>query len=224
MKNVREMVNNIPDTVIEAIKLAGIEYESYIALLDECIAQMDAGLTLQKNVLAVLEAEDYGQDSLDTETLSSLLEQLGTAWSGTMDLYAQLSALQEGQVTKQEEEIKELQEQIADLKKQQEEEQPEGQQGEQPEGQQEEQEEGQQGEQQARPDRRIFLTERREKQRPASVSLKCRGLTFQARMRVQDLRLPAAQDLLADLWAVLEAKCQERFLPEYLWMTVETER
>lgn len=151
MKNVREMVNNIPDTVIEAIKLAGIEYESYIALLDECIAQMDAGLTLQKNVLAVLEAEDYGQDSLDTETLSSLLEQLGTAWSGTMDLYAQLSALQEGQVTKQEEEIKELQEQIADLKKQQEEEQPEGQQGEQPEGQQEEQEEGQQGEQQARP-------------------------------------------------------------------------
>ena len=151
MKNVREMVNNIPDTVIEAIKLAGIEYESYIALLDECIAQMDAGLTLQKNVLAVLEAEDYGQDSLDTETLSSLLEQLGTAWSGTMDLYAQLSALQEGQITKQEEEIKELQEQIADLKKQQEEEQPEGQQGEQPEGQQEEQEEGQQGEQQARP-------------------------------------------------------------------------
>ena len=151
MKNVREMVNNIPDTVIEAIKLAGIEYESYIALLDECIAQMDSGLTLQKNVLAVLEAEDYGQDSLDTETLSSLLEQLGTAWSGTMDLYAQLSALQEGQVTKQEEEIKELQEQIADLKKQQEEEQPEGQQGEQPEGQQEEQEEGQQGEQQARP-------------------------------------------------------------------------
>ena len=143
MKNVREMVNNIPDTVIEAIKLAGIEYESYIALLDECIAQMDSGLTLQKNVLAVLEAEDYGQDSLDTETLSSLLEQLGTAWSGTMDLYAQLSALQEGQITKQEEEIKELQEQIADLKKQQEEEQPEG--------QQEEQEEGQQGEQQARP-------------------------------------------------------------------------
>ena len=138
MKNVREMVNNIPDTVIEAIKLAGIEYESYIALLDECIAQMDSGLTLQKNVLAVLEAEDYGQDSLDTETLSSLLEQLGTAWSGTMDLYAQLSALQEGQITKQEEEIKELQEQIADLKKQQEEEQPEGQQGEQEEEQPEE--------------------------------------------------------------------------------------
>ena len=224
MKNVREMVNNIPDTVIEAIKLAGIEYESYIALLDECIAQMDAGLTLQKNVLAVLEAEDYGQDSLDTETLSSLLEQLGTAWSGTMDLYAQLSALQEGQVTKQEEEIKELQEQIADLKKQQERNSRKGSRENSRKDSRRNRRKGSRENSRLGRDRRIFLTERREKQRPASVSLKCRGLTFQARMRVQDLRLPAAQDLLADLWAVLEAKCQERFLPEYLWMTVETER
>ena len=143
MKNVREMANNIPDAVTEALELAGIEYESYIALLDECIAQMESGLTLQKNVLAALEENDNNSETINTETVKSLLEELGNAWESTTDLYSQLSALQEGQISKQEEEIKELQKQIDDLKKQQEEQQ-EGQEEEQDEEQQEGQEEEQQ--------------------------------------------------------------------------------
>lgn len=144
MKNVREMANNIPDAVTEALELAGIEYESYIALLDECIVQMESGLTLQKNVLAALEENDNNSETIDTETVKSLLEELGNAWESTTDLYSQLSALQEGQISKQEEEIKELQKQIDDLKKQQEEQQ-EGQEEEQQEGWEEEQQQNQPG-------------------------------------------------------------------------------
>ena len=113
MKNVKEMAGNIPDAVKDAMKLAGIDYESYLSILDECITQIDTGISLQKNVLAVLEGEDENQQVVDAETVRNLLEQLVEAGEIQTSLYSQLVSLQESQISSQEETISSQEETIS---------------------------------------------------------------------------------------------------------------
>ena len=119
MKNVKEMTEDIPEIVTEALEMAGIEYQDYITVLDECIAQIENDITLQKNVLAVLsESDDADQEQLDKENITILLTQLSEASAERSSLYEELISLQELTLSSQEEEIQELQNQILNLETQ----------------------------------------------------------------------------------------------------------
>lgn len=122
MKNVQEMIKTVPEAVTTAASVAGIDYQKYITLLNDCMAQMDANIAAQQTVLTALEenagsGETAGQ-TIDGEQVYTLLEQLRKVSQEKTELYHQLLTLEETQTAALQTQTESQQTTIADLEKQ----------------------------------------------------------------------------------------------------------
>ena len=112
MENVQEMVQGVPESVRAAADAAGVEYRQYVTLLGDCIAQMDADLAAQQEVLAELSGVQEGAAGVNASALTELLEQLRTADQKRQELCDRLLAFEETQLAEQQKKLEELQKKL----------------------------------------------------------------------------------------------------------------
>ena len=105
LENVQANLDSVPENVLSVIKEAYPDYQEYITLLESCISQLEADISLQQNVLAAIgesgtagdgESEEGGQEeegTLDTAKVQELLVQLSQAETQRSSLYGELITL-----------------------------------------------------------------------------------------------------------------------------------
>lgn len=95
LENVQSNLSSVPEAVMEVVKAAYPDYEDYIELLDQCVAQLEADIQIQKSVKEALGKEENEDSSeMDEEELQALLSELWKIGTEKSQLYAQVIALQ----------------------------------------------------------------------------------------------------------------------------------
>lgn len=95
LENVQSNLSSVPEAVMEVVKAAYPDYEDYIELLDQCVAQLEADIQIQKSVKEALGKEENEDSSeMDEKELQALLSELWKIGTEKSQLYAQVIALQ----------------------------------------------------------------------------------------------------------------------------------